>query len=281
MATSIDADRAAIEAGLREMFSGHQGPVAAAMRYATLGKGQRIRPLLALRVGRMLAADPRLVLPGGLAVELLHAASLVVDDLPCMDDAETRRGQPAAHRAHGEATAILAAFGMVAMAGRVALPREGSSLGEEAASFQQALLGTLDCSTLLGGQAADLGLDLALGDRQSLRVKAMKTAPLFELAAHAGTLGSRAGRNRRAEVRRLGREFGLAFQLVDDWLDHELDTDALPRQQLEIVRRMLSDYGNRANEVMEILDYLDARLNNHVPAAAGDQYEKSLASRAA
>jgi geranylgeranyl pyrophosphate synthase len=279
----FQSDRATVESGLSAVFADQRGPVAEAMKYAALGNGKRIRPILAIRIGRMLGGDHRQVLPAAVGVELLHAASLIVDDLPCMDDDDMRREKPTVHRAHGEATALLAAFGLVGLAGRSLYRASATRFSEEAFRYQDALLGTLDCSSLLGGQAADLGLDLELGNRRTLVVKAMKTAPLFELAAHAGVLGSGVDDAARDIICRLGRNFGLAFQLIDDWLDEELDSAELPSQQLSVVRRMLEPFDSNADEIIELVDYLNAKLSNRERQlqAPLDQREPSIGIRAA
>ena len=109
----LEAEKIMVEDALRDVLPGGQCPgasrVADAMEYAVLGGGQRLRPLLAVRMGRMAGADGALVMRGAVAVELLHCASLVVDDLPCMDDEAFRRGRATVHREFGESTAVLAA----------------------------------------------------------------------------------------------------------------------------------------------------------------------------
>ncbi|MFN9429540.1 MAG: polyprenyl synthetase family protein, partial [Acidobacteriota bacterium] len=115
-------------------------PVSKAMEYATMGTAQRYRPILALRVARMLGAETDAVLRAAAAVELFHSASLIIDDLPCMDDEAMRRGRPAVHRQYGEATAILAAFSMVALSARIVMETaKGGSECMRLRRFQLAL----------------------------------------------------------------------------------------------------------------------------------------------
>ena len=135
------------------------GKVREAMRYAVLGQGQRIRPLLALATADMLGCENHLALRAALSVELLHCASLIVDDLPSMDNEAVRRNRPCTHIAFGEPLALLAAFSLVALAARSVLsvrcsPRAVSRIIE----FQQDMLKVLDCDALVGGQAMDLEL---------------------------------------------------------------------------------------------------------------------------
>ena len=97
----------------RATGGGMAAPVHEAMAYALLSPGKRIRPTLTLAIGEMYRADTRRLMPPACAVEMVHTASLILDDLPCMDDANLRRGRPACHAVYGEATAILAAVGLL------------------------------------------------------------------------------------------------------------------------------------------------------------------------
>jgi len=133
-----------VNRALEMALDGEGGPVLEAMRHATLGGGQRVRPLFALRIARVLGAAGELVLPAAVSVELPHAASLVVDDRPCMDDSEHRRRQLATHRAYGEPTALLPAFGMVSLASRCVGEPHGSASCRELSDFRIALLATVE-----------------------------------------------------------------------------------------------------------------------------------------
>jgi geranylgeranyl diphosphate synthase type II len=260
-AVALCEDRRKITAELDKLVPQDGGVVGRAMRYAVLGEGQRLRPLLALRVARALDGDEALALRAGLAVELLHAASLAVDDLPCMDDAVMRRGQPAVHRAFGEAAALLAAFGLVSLAARTVVSGQApdGALGR-LLEFQLRLLATLDCSALIAGQAADLGLEAGDNrpDRQALA--SLKTAPLFELAARAGLLAATTDPQTEAELVEFGRDFGIAFQLTDDYLDGDLATPEPALDLLKRARRHLEGFGRRAQGLFELLEYLDVRI---------------------
>jgi geranylgeranyl pyrophosphate synthase len=199
-------------------------PVAEAMEYAVMGGGQRLRPLLALQVGQMTGADESLVLKGAAGVELLHCASLIVDDLPCMDDELMRCGRPAVHRQFGEANAVLAAFSLVALAARQCVEGICEPATLQAMScFQQSLLRVLDCNSLVGGQALDLAQHRT-GPASSRRLAELKTAPLFVLSARAGLLGSRVAGERARKVVQFGHEFGVAYQMLDDLRDGELQS---------------------------------------------------------
>jgi len=253
-------DKAKVESCLATMLSkgleAGWNPVPKAMEYAVMGQAQRVRPILALRVARMLRAETENTLRAAAAVELIHSASLIIDDLPCMDNESIRRGRPAVHLQYGEPTAILAAFSMVAMAARVVITGS-SGLGLQ--RFQLELLKTLDCSSLIGGQSMDLAL---VGDERNAQrsaVNDMKTAPLFQLAVEAGCVSHPEGVPRELEA--FGRHFGVAFQLTDDFLDGELDDRKILDETYEQCRASLQYYGAHAEPLLELVQYLEQRTH--------------------
>ncbi len=257
---TLVADRNFVDEALEQALDVPSGPapnpVFQAMRFAVLNGGQRLRPVLALRIGRMAKADVRLVTKGALAIELFHCASLIVDDLPCMDDEMMRRGQPTVHRQFGEATALLAAFSLVALAARqatqgVTCPAEAEMLG----CFQQKLLRVLDCNSLVGGQA----MDLASPGCSSRRLAELKTAPLFTLAARAGLLGSPLDKPLRQQTTQLGLEFGISYQLMDDLNDGHATSREPFERQLSDTRSLLTPFGSQSSEISAMLDYLQAK----------------------
>jgi farnesyl diphosphate synthase len=193
--------------------------LAQAMRHAVLGGGKRVRPLLAYAAGELADADPVVVDTVAAAVELIHAYSLVHDDLPCMDNDTLRRGQPTCHVAFGEATALLAGDTLQALAFEL-LAR--SSLADPAAAV--ALLAAASgASGMAGGQAQDLDavgrvLDLdALETMHQRKTGALIRAAVL-LGARCGPALDAAG---QAALDRYARAAGLAFQVVDDVLDVE------------------------------------------------------------
>ncbi|MBI3447609.1 MAG: polyprenyl synthetase family protein [Acidobacteria bacterium] len=195
-----------------------------AMAYALLAPGKRIRPILSLAVASLLGGDPERVLPAACSVEMVHAASLVLDDLPSMDGASLRRGRPATHVAFGEATAILAAvallnhaYGVVAgWAGHeTAGPRVRAALARR---FSEAI-GT---SGVIGGQQADLSADgRALTLHELEFVHSHKTGSLFIASAEAAALVVSASAGDLEALRHYAKNLGLAFQITDDVLDAE------------------------------------------------------------
>ncbi|MBW8372475.1 farnesyl diphosphate synthase [Stenotrophomonas sp.] len=197
-----------------------------AMRYAVLGGGKRMRPLLVYASGRVFGADENALDAPAMAVELIHAYSLVHDDLPAMDDDALRRGRPTTHIAFDEATAILAgdalqtrAFGLIADA---PLP----------ASLRVACLQTLTHASgaagMCGGQALDID---ATGHQQPLqdleRMHALKTGALIRAAVRMGALCGQAPAADLATLDAVASALGLAFQVRDDILDVEASSEQL------------------------------------------------------
>ena len=200
----------------------------AAMRYAALLGGKRMRPLLVYATGRMLgASDASLDAPAS-AVELIHAYSLVHDDLPAMDDDALRRGQPTVHVAFDEATAILAGDALQTLAFRqltdAPVPAEVRiAMVRELATASGAL-------GMCGGQAFDIdatgrGGDIGLAELE--RLHAMKTGALLRCAVRLGALAGGADATAHAALDRYAEALGLAFQIRDDLLDIEADSATL------------------------------------------------------
>ena len=192
-----------------------------AMRDALLAPGKRLRPILTLVTGGMFDAPARPLLQAACAVEMVHAASLILDDLPCMDDARLRRGRPCCHLVHGESTAILAAFGLLNRAFGIlsALPPTGLPDGAvtEAGTV---LSGAIGSAGLIGGQIVDLEAGRGQAGLETLEfIHSHKTGRLFAAAADLGALLGGAGGRERATLERFARNLGLAYQIVDDLLD--------------------------------------------------------------
>jgi geranylgeranyl pyrophosphate synthase len=235
-----------------------------AMSYAVLGGGQRIRPVLSLRIGRLLGAPLPLTLAAAGAVELVHCASLIIDDLPCMDNSPFRRNRPAAHVEFGESTAILAAFGLVALAARSVLEVPCVEADHErAVDFQLALLRSLDCCGLIAGQAMDLENAAAKGTRGDPNISDLKTVPLFTLAVHAGSLVANENADSHALLSGFGREFGLAFQMSDDLLDGEEESEEPFFEKLNLLRALIGHFGSAAHDIETLIEYLNERASTH------------------
>jgi farnesyl diphosphate synthase len=195
-------------------------PLGTAMEAAVFPGGKRLRPRLMLLAGQVFGASPEALSPAAACLELVHCASLVLDDLPCMDDAPLRRGQPALHLRFSQATAILAAFALLAKA-LAAFPQALARAGVPPAFCElwSVRLAQL-VETLCRGQQGDLRLaGSAVTVEQLEEVHAAKTGAFFELAAQLGALAGGAGREAMACVAAFARNAGLAYQVIDDVRD--------------------------------------------------------------
>jgi geranylgeranyl pyrophosphate synthase len=206
--TDLQSDRQLIEEELSRVLKGEKpfsgARVFECMEYAVFSGGKRVRPLLGLEVAQVFGARPASRLSSLAAVELVHTASLILDDLPCMDNGTERRGRPAVHIEFGEAIAVLAAFAMVVLSMRLA------GAGGE---FGAMLLDAIGRNGLISGQEIDL-----TSGRFSKAAQA-KTVPLFELACAAGLGQAAVPFPIRSLVLAFGRSYGRAFQAVNDLLD--------------------------------------------------------------
>jgi farnesyl diphosphate synthase len=200
----------------------------AAMRYTVLGGGKRVRPLLAYASGALFDADPRALARVAAAVEMIHAYSLVHDDMPCMDDDDLRRGKPTVHVAYDEATALLVGDALQAQAFQVLAETEGVPPARLVAMLHL-LAQAAGSHGMCGGQAIDLdSVGMALTLEQLERMHQLKTGALLRAAV---LLGALAGRDLEPhELAALGayaKAIGLAFQVVDDVLDATADSATL------------------------------------------------------
>lgn len=199
-----------------------------AMRYAVLSGGKRVRPLLVYATGECLQIAPAKLDPVAAAIELIHAFSLIHDDLPAMDNDDLRRGQPTVHRAFDEATAILAADALQPLAFQV--------LGESAALSDSEKVATMNivsaaCGSLgmTGGQSIDLESEGKTLSRDELRLMhTLKTGAL--LCACVNTVCELSGtitREQKSALQSFAKDIGLAFQIRDDILDVEGETEVI------------------------------------------------------
>jgi farnesyl diphosphate synthase len=198
-----------------------------AMRHAAVGGGKRLRPLLTIASSRLFAIDRRRALRTGCAIEAIHVYSLIHDDLPCMDDADTRRGKPSVHKAFGEAEAVLAGDSLHALAFDVladAATHEDPWVRNE---LIRDLARAAGPAGMAGGQMMDLvaegeALDLAA----ITRLQQLKTGALIEYAVEAGCIMAKLPAEARTPYRGYARNIGLAFQIADDLIDHSGDAAA-------------------------------------------------------
>ena len=211
--------------GLLPLASDPPARLHEAMRYAVLGAGKRMRPLLAYAAGELTDADPSDVDGVAAAVELIHAYSLIHDDLPCMDDDTLRRGRPTVHVAFDEATALLAGDALQSLAFGTLARGHASNVAGACAALADAA----GSRGMAGGQAIDLAATGTTLDEQ--RLTAMHRLKTGALIGAAVRLGAHCGRVLDARETRALDEFvdaaGLAFQVVDDVLDVEGSAAAL------------------------------------------------------
>ena len=205
-----------------------------AMRYSVMNGGKRVRPLLAYAACEALGCAPEQANGAACAVELIHAYSLVHDDLPAMDDDDLRRGQPTTHKAFDEACAILAGDGLQSLAFSALLDPQLNTLDAETRLRMVSVLAlAAGPAGMVGGQAIDLGsVGLKLDQTALEYMHRHKTGALIEASVQLGALAS--GRATADELQALNiyaRAIGLAFQVQDDILDVESDTATLGKRQ--------------------------------------------------
>lgn len=193
-----------------------------AMRYAVLGGGKRIRPVLTMEFCHLCGGDPAEALPFACALELIHSYSLIHDDLPCMDNDDLRRGKPSVHKAFGEATALLAGDALLNRAFETALSAK-SVEAKTALAAARCLAELSGVSGMIGGQMIDLQSEGKRVETDTLRrMDIGKTVALIRAACRMGCIiGGCQDRISAADV--YAENVGLAFQIRDDMLDVEGD----------------------------------------------------------
>jgi geranylgeranyl pyrophosphate synthase len=252
------------------------------MAYTLHAPSKRVRPVLTMLCAELCGGEAAPALPAAAAMELVHASSLILDDLPSMDDAPLRRGRPANHIQHGEAIAILAAFGLLNLAFGTLAREYPPALAARLTALLSNAVGT---DGLIGGQSADLlATDQQISFEMLERIHRGKTGSLFSAAAVGGALVADAAEDDIARLEAFARNLGLAFQIVDDLLDVEgnpADTGKAPREDLkkttfvsfsgvagarqlagelcQTADRALSAFGRRADRLRELSAFVAAR----------------------
>jgi farnesyl diphosphate synthase len=201
---------------------GLEARVYEAMRYSALSPGKRVRPLLVLASAQLFGVARRSALQVAAAIEMVHAYSLIHDDLPAMDDSDLRRGRPTSHKQFDEATAVLAGDGLLTMAFEVLA--DPDTHGDPAVRIElvAALAAAAGAAGMVGGQMIDL-----IAEKQPLdigaitRLQRMKTGALIAFSCEAGAILAKAAPELRLALRGYAHHLGLAFQIADDLLDIE------------------------------------------------------------
>jgi farnesyl diphosphate synthase len=200
----------------------------AAMRYAVLEGGKRVRPLLVFAAGEAVAAEAERLEIAACAVELIHAYSLVHDDLPCMDDDVLRRGKPTVHVEFDEATALLAGDALQSAAFQLLAEHRLADDARAQLDMLRTLAAAAGSRGMAGGQQTDLestGKSLTLPELEFMHIH--KTGALIRAAVTLGAACGRADASEKASLDRYAKAIGLAFQVVDDILDYEGSTTTL------------------------------------------------------
>ena len=199
-----------------------RAPLFEAMRYAAIGGGKRLRPLLVVASAGLFLVDRRRALRVGLAAEAIHVYSLIHDDLPCMDDDDLRRGKPTLHRAFDECTAILAGDSLHALAFEILAEDATHEDPFVRAELVVELARAAGPSGMAGGQMMDIAAPGAALDLGAVtRLQQLKTGALFGFCVEAGGILGRVPPEGRTKLRGFARDMGLAFQIADDLLDEE------------------------------------------------------------
>jgi farnesyl diphosphate synthase/geranylgeranyl diphosphate synthase type II len=246
--TEFAAERAAVALALDALAARALGdatdPVAEAIRYAIAGEGKRLRAILVIEAHRA-AGGAEDVSALAAAVEVVHAYSLVHDDLPCMDNDEMRRGRATAHMAYGVRVATAAGMAMVPLAARAAL-EAAAELGLAPAvqgEIVRTLMRASGATGMIGGQLLDLeGEGIALDLASLERVHRLKTGALIVASMRIGGLSAGASPELLEAFSRYGESVGLAFQIADDVLDVTATTDELGKTAGKDVRHQKSTY---------------------------------------
>lgn len=234
--------------GARELVIGK------AEQYAVMGPGKRIRPLLTLMASDACGGDPKAAMRAAMAIEMVHAFSLVHDDLPCMDDDDMRRGRPTVHKVYGEAMALLAGDALLAASFRMLadLPAEISRKCTEELSSATVMM--------IEGQAIDIGDD-AKSAEQLDHMNALKTGMLITCALKMGGICAGAPQDQINALDNYGQKLGLAFQITDDMLDGGEGSRARAE---ELVKQAISHvrvFGGKAANLIELAEAIPGRAS--------------------
>lgn len=226
----MDRYRRRLDTALEQWLPGDNAAsphLAQAMRYAVLGGGKRFRPVLVYAACELAGGEPTAADVPAAAVELIHAYSLIHDDLPAMDDDDLRRGEPTCHRAFGEATAVLAGDTLHTLAFEL-LARRGAYRDDQRLAMIRCLSSAAGMDGMAAGQSQDMQAQGQLLTVEALEeMHYLKTGRLITAALELGALAADADAELRERLRRYGDHIGLAFQIQDDILDVTATTEAL------------------------------------------------------
>jgi farnesyl diphosphate synthase len=230
----LDAETEEVRREIDDLFGGllvsrndGRDELYAAMRYAAIGGGKRLRPLLTIAASRLFGIDRDRALRVGASIEAIHVYSLIHDDLPCMDDDDIRRGKPTVHKAFGEAAAVLAGDSLHALAFEILADPATHADPFVRSDLVVDLARASGPSGMAGGQMMDLAAEGRALDLPAItRLQQLKTGALIEYSVEAACIMARLPVEARTPYRGYARNIGLAFQIADDLIDHAGDADA-------------------------------------------------------
>lgn len=245
-----------------------------AMRYAAIGAGKRIRPLLLTATADLYSVDRAISIRAGAAIEAIHVYSLIHDDLPCMDDDDLRRGKPTVHKAFDEATAVLAGDSLHALAFEILSDPYMSGDPFIRVELVSTLARASGHEGMAGGQMMDMASDSQKFDLHAItRLQQLKTGALLGAAVEMGAILGKVPSDARTHLRAYARDIGLAFQIADDLLDHEGDPEkagkALRKDDRQGKQTFVSLLGpERArDQARALVDQSIGHLASHGPEA--------------
>lgn len=189
------------------------------MRYSVLAGGKRLRPVLCLEACRVFGGKIEDAIPTACAIEMLHAQSLIHDDLPCMDNDDFRRGKPTNHKVFGEATAVLAGDALLTFAPQLIIQKSNLSIEKKLKLVEEYCIAA-GAYGLIAGQIVDIDSEGKQISAETLEfIHTHKTADLFKLSLKSGAIVAGAGEEKIKLMEEIGQKLGFAFQICDDILD--------------------------------------------------------------
>ncbi len=265
--------------------SGPEAQLMRAMRHGALGQGKRLRPFIAIEVGRMFGAPEKSLLRAAAALECVHAYSLIHDDLPCMDDDDIRRGQPTVHKAFDEATAVLAGDALLTLAFEIMASPETHRDAVMRCRLIERMAVAAGPRGMVGGQMIDMKPEVGAEEPLQVltRMQRLKTGAMISFAGEVGALLGGAQEQERQAIAGYTNDLGLAFQIVDDLLDVEGDPETLGKAvdkdkdagkvnfvtllgvdgaqgQVRFLaaqaKQHLASFGNRATSLLQTVDFV-------------------------
>ncbi len=251
------------------------------MRYSLLAPGKRIRPHLTMEFCKLFGGEEQKALPYACAVEALHTYSLIHDDLPCMDNDDLRRGRPTNHRVYGEAMAMLAGDALQAFAFGLAASNPHLD-GEKNARAVALLADRSGYAGMCGGQEEDIqNEDKAVTGADLDRINMKKTGALLEAACGLGCIAAGADEDAFESALTYARNFGAAFQIIDDILDITVPSKELGKSALSDVKNQKTTYATLlgVQGASELARRLTGRAVRAIEAYEGSEYLSDFATK--